>query len=80
MSRFPGIHCRSPVCIVFPWTPLVTYAEDHGVRIGIENCPMLFTRDEWPGGKNLMTTPAIWTRAFVDIDSPAFGLNYDPSH
>jgi len=62
------------------WKPLVRHAEERGVRIGIENCPMLFTRDEWPGGKNLMTTPAIWRRAFADIDSPAFGLNYDPSH
>ena len=62
------------------WRPLVKFAEDHGVRIGIENCPMLFTRDEWPGGKNLMTTPVIWRRAFADIDSPSFGLNYDPSH
>ena len=62
------------------WRPLVKFAEDHGVRIGIENCPMLFTRDEWPGGKNLMTTPAIWRRAFADIDSPSVGLNYDPSH
>jgi sugar phosphate isomerase/epimerase len=62
------------------WRPLVKQAEERGVRIGIENCPMLFTRDEWPGGKNLMTSPAIWRRAFADIDSPAFGLNYDPSH
>ena len=62
------------------WRPLVAYAEDHGVRIGIENCPMLFTRDEWPGGKNLFTTPVIWRRAFQDIPSPSFGLNYDPSH
>lgn len=62
------------------WRPLIKFAEDHGVKIGIENCPMLFTRDEWPGGKNLMTTPAIWRRAFSDIDSPSFGLNYDPSH
>ena len=62
------------------WRPLVKFAEDHGVRIGIENCPMLFTRDEWPGGKNLMSSPAIWRRAFADIDSPSFGLNYDPSH
>lgn len=62
------------------WRPLVKYAEDHGVKIGIENCPMSFTRDEWPGGKNLFTTPAIWRRAFNDIDSPNFGLNYDPSH
>jgi sugar phosphate isomerase/epimerase len=62
------------------WKPLVRHAEEQGVRIGIENCPMLFTRDEWPGGKNLMTSPAVWRRAFADIDSPAFGLNYDPSH
>lgn len=62
------------------WRPLVKFAEDHQVRIGIENCPMLFTRDEWPGGKNLMTTPVIWRRAFSDIASPNFGLNYDPSH
>lgn len=62
------------------WRPIIQLAEDHGVKIGIENCPMSFTRDEWPGGKNLLTTPAIWHRAFSDIDSPNFGLNYDPSH
>jgi sugar phosphate isomerase/epimerase len=62
------------------WKPLIAFAEDHGVRIGIENCPMSFTADEWPGGKNLATTPAIWTRMFSDIPSDNFGLNYDPSH
>jgi sugar phosphate isomerase/epimerase len=62
------------------WKPLIAFAEDHGIKIGIENCPMLFTRDEWPGGKNLMTTPVIWRRAFSDIPSKNFGLNYDPSH
>ncbi|MBI2948621.1 MAG: sugar phosphate isomerase/epimerase [Verrucomicrobia bacterium] len=62
------------------WRPLVAFAEDHGIRIGIENCPMLFTRDEWPGGKNLATTPVIWRRMFSDIPSKYFGLNYDPSH
>ena len=62
------------------WQPIIKFAEDHGVKIGIENCPMSFTRDEWPAGKNLMTTPAIWRRAFNDIDSASFGLNYDPSH
>lgn len=62
------------------WRPLVAFAEDHGIKIGIENCPMSFTRDEWPGGKNLMTTPVIWRRAFSDIPSAHFGLNYDPSH
>ena len=62
------------------WRQLVAYAEEHGVRIGIENCPMIFTRDEWPGGKNLACSPAIWRRMFEDIPSPSFGLNYDPSH
>ena len=62
------------------WKPLIAFAEDHEIKVGIENCPMLFTRDEWPGGKNLMTTPAIWRRAFNDIPSKNFGLNYDPSH
>ena len=62
------------------WRPLVAYAEQHAVRIGIENCPMLFTADEWPGGKNLATTPAIFRRMFADIPSPSFGLNFDPSH
>ena len=62
------------------WKPLIALAEDQGVRVGIENCPMLFTRDEWPGGKNLATSPAIWRRMFSDIPSPHFGLNFDPSH
>ena len=62
------------------WRPLVRFAEDHGVRIAIENCPMLFTRDEWPGGKNLAHSPAVWRRMFEAIPSKSFGLNYDPSH
>jgi sugar phosphate isomerase/epimerase len=62
------------------WRPLVRFAEERRVRIGIENCPMLFTTDEWPGGKNLATTPAIWRQMFEEIPSPNFGLNYDPSH
>lgn len=62
------------------WKPIVKFAEDHDVRIGIENCPMLFTDDEWPGGKNLATSPAIWRRMFESIPSDNFGLNYDPSH
>ncbi|GCF95469.1 hypothetical protein NRIC_33600 [Enterococcus florum] len=62
------------------WKPILNYAEEAGVRIGIENCPMLFTEDEWPGGQNLMTTPAIWREIFSRLDSDALGLNYDPSH
>ena len=62
------------------WPGIIKVAEDKNVKIGIENCPMLFTRDEWPGGKNLATTPAIWRKMFEIIQSPNFGLNYDPSH
>ena len=62
------------------WKPLVQFAEDQGVRIAIENCPMAFSADEWPGGKNLATTPSIWRRMFEEIPNANFGLNYDPSH
>ncbi|HEX2947269.1 MAG TPA: sugar phosphate isomerase/epimerase [Clostridia bacterium] len=62
------------------WTPIIQLAEELNVRVAIENCPMLFTKDEWPGGLNLATTPAIWRRMFDIIPSPYFGLNYDPSH
>jgi sugar phosphate isomerase/epimerase len=62
------------------WAPLVELAEQNDVRIGIENCPMFFTQDEWPGGKNLAISPSIWRRMFEAIPSSHFGLNYDPSH
>lgn len=62
------------------WTPIVKFAEEKKVRIAIENCPMLFTEDEWPGGQNLMTTPHIWREVFKLLPSDYLGLNYDPSH
>lgn len=62
------------------WPPILKYAEQIGVKIGIENCPMLFTNDEWPGGQNLMTTPSNWRRVFEILDSENIGINYDPSH
>lgn len=62
------------------WPGIVKVAEENNVKIGIENCPMWFTDDEWPGGKNLATTPAVWDRMFEIIPSRALGLNYDPSH
>jgi sugar phosphate isomerase/epimerase len=62
------------------WKPLIQAAEDSGVRVAIEHCPMFFTKDEWPGGKNLAYSPAIWRRMFNDIPGDSFGLNFDPSH
>ncbi|MCA9211656.1 MAG: sugar phosphate isomerase/epimerase [Planctomycetales bacterium] len=62
------------------WTPIIQRAGDQGVNVGIENCPMLFTNDEWPGGKNLAISPSVWRRMFETIPNMNFGLNFDPSH
>lgn len=62
------------------WKPIMAYAEEKQVRIAIENCPMLFTEDEWPGGQNIMTSPNNWRKVFEVIDSEYLGINYDPSH
>jgi len=62
------------------WPELIRYAEQRGLFIGIENCPMLFSLDEWPGGKNMAKSPEIWRKMFEAIPSDHFGLNYDPSH
>ena len=62
------------------WPPILEHAKEKGVKVAIENCPMLFTEDEWPGGQNLMTTPAIWRKVFDILDYDNLGINYDPSH
>ena len=62
------------------WTPIVRRAEERGVRIAIENCPMYYTKDEWPGGNNLASTPYIWRKMFELIPTNNLGLNFDPSH
>ena len=62
------------------WPDLVRYAGDKGVKIAIENCPMIFSWDEWPGGANLAWSPAIWEEMFEAIPDDNFGLNLDPSH
>jgi len=62
------------------WPPLVEYAGDCGVAIAIENCPMIFSYDEWPGGTNLAYAPAIWDEMFSIVPAENFGLNLDPSH
>jgi sugar phosphate isomerase/epimerase len=62
------------------WPPLVSFAAEQGVRIAIENCPMIFSADEWPGGRNLAYSPAIWRRLFEIVPDENFGLNFDPSH
>ena len=62
------------------WPPLVRFARESGVKIAIENCPMIFSADEWPGGRNLAYSPALWRQMFEIIPDDNFGLNFDPSH
>jgi sugar phosphate isomerase/epimerase len=62
------------------WPELLRHAEVAGINIGIENCPMLFSLDEWPGGKNLAVSPAVWRKLFGEFSSMHLGLNFDPSH
>ncbi len=62
------------------WPPIIRLAEECGVKVAIENCPMLFGADQWPGGQNLMCTPDIFRELFRRLPSPNFGLNFDPSH
>ncbi|MDY6873401.1 MAG: sugar phosphate isomerase/epimerase [Chloroflexota bacterium] len=62
------------------WPPIIQYARERGVKVAIENCPMLFSNDEWPGGQNLAYSPAIWRKMFEIIPDENFGLNLDPSH
>jgi len=62
------------------WPGILAEAKTNGVKIGIENCPMLFSKDEWPGGKNLAVSPAVWRRLFNEFPDGTLGLNFDPSH
>ncbi|CAN5431531.1 sugar phosphate isomerase/epimerase [soil metagenome] len=61
------------------WPGIVAEAKAAGVLLGIEHCPMLFSNDEWPGGKNLPISPATWKTLF-EIFPNTVGLNFDPSH
>jgi sugar phosphate isomerase/epimerase len=61
------------------WPDIVSFAADHGRKLTIENCPMLFSEDEWPGGNNLATTPRMWRR-ILEQWGGSIGLNFDPSH
>ena len=62
------------------WPPIIRQAEEEGVKVAIENCPMLFGKEQWPGGQNLFTTPKLWREIFRILPSENLGINYDPSH
>jgi len=61
------------------FTDIVGYAEARGVKIMIENCPMVgWQQPNRPG--TISFTPELWTEMFRRVPSPNFGLNFDPSH
>lgn len=60
-------------------TPIVNHAKESGVTLAFENCPMIFSHDEWPGGHNIAYSPRIWRRIFEEWGD-AVGMNFDPSH
>ncbi len=62
------------------WTPLLDLAEKENVKVAIENCPMLFGPDQWPGGQNIFTSPENWEKVFDTLRSDRLGINFDPSH
>ncbi len=62
------------------WPRILDAATEAGVRLGIEHCPMLFSENEWPGGKNVASSPAHWRRLFDAFPGSPLGLNFDPSH
>jgi sugar phosphate isomerase/epimerase len=62
------------------WPEIARFASGHGVRLAIENCPMIFSEDEWPGGRNLAFCPKVWREMFAIISDGTLGLNLDPSH
>jgi sugar phosphate isomerase/epimerase len=61
------------------WPDIVAHARDNNVKIAIENCPMIFTNDEWPSGQNLAYSPSMW-RTILEEFGETVGLNFDPSH
>ncbi|CDX26747.1 Xylose isomerase domain protein TIM barrel [Mesorhizobium sp. ORS 3324] len=61
------------------WPSIIAHAREHGVKLAFENCPMIFSYDEWPGGHNIAYSPYIWRR-ILEAWGGDVGMNFDPSH
>ena len=58
--------------------PLAEHAEEAGVTLVFENCPMIGGRPPTP--RNMAYCPAHWEAMFEAVPSPALGLELDVGH
>jgi sugar phosphate isomerase/epimerase len=61
------------------WPDIIAYSKAKGVQLAFENCPMIFSYDEWPAGHNIAYSPRIWRRILEEWDG-GVKINFDPSH
>jgi len=60
------------------FTPFCEEAERRGIRIAVENCPMM---DRFNlRGENIAISPEVWDEMYSVVPSKALGIELDPSH
>ncbi|MDD3335832.1 MAG: sugar phosphate isomerase/epimerase [Eubacteriales bacterium] len=83
VSTFAGAYENKPVDESFTkfgqvFRELAKRAEDKGVKLCIENCPMGGT---WQRATcNIGFNPRAWERMFNEVPSEALGLEWEPAH
>ncbi len=83
VSSFAGAYEGRPVSESFArfgevFRALAQRAQDRGVRIALENCPMGGTWDR--ATCNIAYNPRAWEAIFNEVPSPALGLEWEPAH
>lgn len=79
VGQIPGAPVEDsigPIAELF--TGFCVRAEQLGLQIAIENCPMLNHKTRT--GENIAYSPEIWDALFAAVPSSVFGLELDPSH
>ncbi|MHB1457946.1 MAG: sugar phosphate isomerase/epimerase family protein [Armatimonadota bacterium] len=61
------------------WGEHAKFADDHGIKIAFECCPMGEYHTP-SGGINCITGPDMYEKCFNSVESTALGLEWDPSH
>lgn len=83
VSTFAGAYEGRPMQESFArfgevFRELCRHAEDQGVRIALENCPM---GGVWHQATcNIAINPRAWERLFDEVPSSALGLEWEPAH